>query len=240
MARAMIWNGNGRHPKDRLITKTHPRSPTSEAFRALRTSLRFADIGQNMRMILVTSPGPVEGKSTTISNLAVAFAQAEKRVLVVDADLRKPTLHKIFETEQQPGLTNLLVADCPVESGIRSTGMDYLDIIPSGPIPPNPSELLGTENTRGVFARLRGMYDYVLIDSPPVMAVTDAVVMSSIVDGVILVMRSGVTRIEAAVQSKDMIQNANGKILGAVLNEVRHSADGYHYYYYYGHSKGEK
>ncbi|NPV70677.1 MAG: CpsD/CapB family tyrosine-protein kinase [Firmicutes bacterium] len=239
MVKPGFLNGK-REPKDRLITKTHPRSPISEAFRALRTSLRFADISQSMKMILVTSPGPFEGKSTIMSNLAVAMAQAEKRVLAIDADLRKPILHRIFETEQQPGLTNILVGDCPVESGIQSSGMDHLDIIASGPIPPNPSEILGTEATRDIFARLKSMYDYVIVDSPPVMAVTDAVVMSSMVDAVILVMRAGVTRIESAVTARNVIENAKGKILGAVLNEVRHSADGYHYYYYYGRSKGEK
>jgi capsular exopolysaccharide synthesis family protein len=168
------------------------------------------------------------------------MAQADRRVLAVDADLRKPMLHRIFETEQQPGLTNILVSDCPIESGIQSSGMDRLDVIASGPIPPNPSELLGAESTRDIFARLRSMYDYVIVDSPPVMAVTDAVVMSSMVDGVILVMRAGVTRIEASVTAKNVIENASGRIIGAVLNEVRHSADGYHYYYYYGRRKGEK
>ena len=227
---------NKQDPARRLIVALHPKSPASEAFRSLRTNLHFAGSRKSTQIIMVTSAGPGEGKSTTLANLGVTMAQSGKRVLVIDADLRRPTQHKIFSVSSQPGLSNLLVDSAKPDDVIRPTRIDHLALLPSGPIPPNPSELLDSPEAEALWPRLAQGYDQILIDTPPALAVTDAMVLASQVDGVVVVVEAGETRRDKAKESVDMLNRAGGRVLGAVLNGVRHG-DGHRYYYYYGASQ---
>ncbi len=223
---------------ERLIAHRHPKSPVSEAYRLLRTNLQFSGLNGRLRRILVTSPGPGDGKSTTLANLAVTLAQAGHRVVAVDADCRKPTQHKLFGVADRPGLTNLLVEGGDPAEAVRQTPVPGLDILPCGPIPPNPSELLGSARTREVLDRLSATYDFILLDSPPAVAVTDAAVLAPLADGVILVLRAGETQNEQAREAKAILEKANAHLLGAVLNGVRSTGDDYRYYYYYYYGSG--
>ena len=228
------------NPAGKLITRHHPKSPISEAFRSLRTSLHFLSPNREYRTLLLTSAGPSEGKSTVLSNLAVTLAQSGKRVVIVDADLRRPVQHKVFGLENGTGLTNHLVGENPLDEVIQESGVENLWIITSGPIPPNPSELLEAPRMRSLIQELRDGYDLVLLDSPPVLPITDAAVMASQVDGVLLVIRSGQTRVELAKEAKETIEKSRGKIIGTILNQVRYEGDDYRYYYYYGHDRSRK
>lgn len=228
-----------RNEERHLLTFTKPKSPIAEAYRTLRTNIHFSALDNPYKTIMVTSAGPGEGKSTTLANLAVAMAQAKLRVLIVDCDLRKPVQHKIFQVSNKVGLTNVLVDHLPVEQSVQPTKVANLSLLTSGPIPPNPSELLGSDRMRELLKNLKEQYDVILVDSPPAVAVTDAAVLSAQVDGVILVLRSGVAKIDMARQAKEQIEKANGKIIGTILYGVKFSGEDYHYYYYYGEKKGK-
>ncbi|MGB9868285.1 MAG: CpsD/CapB family tyrosine-protein kinase [Bacillota bacterium] len=224
---------NGMSPL--LVTYHHPKSPVSEAFRTLRTSLHFTSPGSQLRLLAVTSAGPEEGKSTVAANLAIALAQAGNRVLIVDSDLRKPVQHKLFQVPASPGVTNVLVDGLPVEKATVDLSIEGLSLLPSGPIPPNPSELLGSGPMENLLKECTTRFAYVLLDTPPVLSVADTMVVCSRLDGVILVVRAGVTRTDMVREAKEMIEQARGKIVGVVLNGVRYSSDEYRYYYYYSH-----
>lgn len=225
-----------RYGKDRkLFAHIRPKSAIAESFRTLRTNINFSSVGGSKRTILVTSPSPEDGKSTVTSNLAVVMAQAKSRVLVVDCDLRKPVMHTYFNANKVSGLTNLLAQDLEPAEVVSATEVEGLSIIASGPIPPNPSELLGSAKMAEFLAWAREEYDVVLLDTPPVIAVTDAVLLALLVDNVILVLKPGSSRIEMAREARDRLQNAGAKSIGVVLNEARMQGSGYYnYYYYYG------
>ena len=217
----------------KLIVHEQPKSPTAEAYRTLRTNLQFAKVDGELKTIMFTSAGPGEGKSTTIANTAVALAQSGKKVILLDGDLRKPVLHKIFG-KQNHGLTNILVENLNITDQIQETGIENLRLLTSGPIPPNPSELMGSRKMSELLEVLKKEADIVLIDSPPVVAVTDASVLASQVDGVVAVLDSGTVRPEMAQRAKELITNANGTILGVILNRAEIDDDHAYYYYYYG------
>jgi len=219
--------------KRKLIVYEDAKSPIAEAYRTLRTNINFAKMGGELRSILFTSAGPREGKSTTVANTAVALAQTGKRIIVVDCDLRKPVQHKIFGKKNR-GITNYLVEDMPVDGLIQETGIENLLLLPSGPIPPNPSELLGSPRMQELIAYLQSRADMVIIDAPPVIAVTDACVLASKVDGVILTIASGLVRPEMAKHAKELLIKANGHILGVILNRMEIEEEYAYYYYYYG------
>ncbi len=222
-----------------LIAHLNPKSPVAEAYRTLRTSLQFSAPEESLKSIMVTSAGPGEGKSTTLANLAVTLVQAGKRLLIIDADLRRPVQHKVFGLSNHRGLTNLLVGRGDLGEAVNRDVIPGLDLLTSGPIPPNPSELLGSPMMRDVLARAQEAYDQILIDSPPAVAVTDAAIMSSLVSGVILVVRSRVAQNEMALEARNLLEKAGARILGVVLNDVTYTGDDYRYYYYYGH-QGQK
>lgn len=222
----------GEERRPLLITKRHPKSPVAEAFRTLRTNLGYTSPDRPLKSILVTSAGPEEGKSTLSANLAVVLAQAGSRVLVIDADLRKPVMHKIFELENRRGLTNALVEDADPAELVRATDLPGLFVLTSGPIPPNPAELLGSARMQRLLPRLVAGYDLVLVDTPPVLAVTDAAVLAPLVDGAILVARSGVTRTDMLREAKEALERTGVRLLGAVLNGLKPETDGYYYYHY--------
>lgn len=223
----------------KLIVHEDPKSPISEAYRTLRTNLQFAKINSELRTIMFTSSGPAEGKSTTIANVAVALAQSGRSIILVDCDLRKPVQHRIFG-KRNKGITNILVDDSPAETFLQETEIDNLRILPSGPIPPNPSELLSSSKMVELFTELKELADIVLIDAPPTIAVTDAAVMATKVDGIVLVIDSTSVRPEMAQKAKDLLIKANGHILGVILNRVEIEEEHAYYYYYYGNESKSK
>lgn len=219
--------------KLKLIVNERAKSPIAEAFRALRTNVQFSKADGELRTIMVTSPAPAEGKSTVLANIAVSMAQADKKVLILDCDLRKPVQHHAFRLAGK-GLTNALAEGIPVDSLIQETDIKNLQVVTSGPIPPNPSELLGTRQMQEILNSLKEHCDILLIDAPPVIAVTDASVLASRADGVILVVNAGTTRPEMLQRAKELLTKAHGDILGVVLNRVDVEAEQADYYYYYG------
>jgi succinoglycan biosynthesis transport protein ExoP len=224
----------GRTSKERLITRVAPRSPVSEAYRALRTNIQFASVDGPLKSIMVTSAGPSEGKSTTAANLAVVLAQAGKQVILVDADLRRPIQHRFFELPNSRGLTTaLLDLGAPVGEHIQDTSVPGLRLMTSSAIPPNPAELLGSQRQADLLAALQDEADIVVVDSPPVLTVTDALIMASRMSGVLLVVEAGATRRAGLLKAMDALMHADGRVLGVTLNRMTRRRSGYYYYQYY-------
>ncbi|RLQ94799.1 CpsD/CapB family tyrosine-protein kinase [Falsibacillus albus] len=217
--------------KRKLITKNEPKSPVSEQYKTIRTNIQFSAVDQEMRSIMVTSAGPGDGKSTTVANLAVVFAQQGNKVLLVDADLRKPTVHYTFGVTNVRGLTNVLSNQLEIEDAAVSTEVDDLFILTSGPIPPNPAELMGSRLMKNFLEKAYEQFDIVLFDTPPVLVVTDGQVLSNHCDGTVLVVSSGRTEMEAAGKAKDILENTKSKLLGVVLNNKKAKDTSYYYYY---------
>ncbi|MCR8632405.1 CpsD/CapB family tyrosine-protein kinase [Paenibacillus radicis (ex Xue et al. 2023)] len=216
-----------------LITHENPKSPISEAYRTLRTNIQFSAIDEELRVLMVTSAGPGEGKSTTITNLAVVYAQSDKRVVLIDADLRKPTMHHTFNCTNRWGITSVLSGQANLSEVVRTTAIPNLSIITSGPIPPNPSEMLASKRMVATLEELKEQFDIILIDTPPALAVTDAQIVASKCDGVVLVMDSGKVKREMALKAKANLEYVKARILGVVLNNMdRKNAESYYYYYY--------
>ena len=224
-----------------LITINNPKNPAAEAYRVIRTSVQFAQAGKELKTIAITSCTPNEGKSMTIANLAIVLTQAGKSVLIMDCDMRNPTVHKNFNLSNKVGLSSCISMGTAVADAVQATGIEGLDALTAGVIPPNPSELLGSERMQNILQRAKEEYDYVLIDTPPVLPVTDSLVLGRMVDGLILVIDSGEIKVEMARDVKNQLVHSGANILGVVLNKVRseHHGYGYGYYYYYGH-EGEK
>lgn len=204
-----------------LITLSDPRSPAAEAFRTLRTNIYFTGLDRSIQTLLVTSVAPSEGKSTTLANLAVAMAQGDKKTILVDSDLRRPTLHTVFSLNNDAGLTSLFMdVKGPIEPALKEVGVPNLQVLTSGPLPPNPAEVLGSQRMLDVIAALKNRADIVLFDAPPVVAVTDATVLGTRVDGVLLVINAGHTRREHAKRAKAQLEKLNIRVVGVVLNGV--------------------
>lgn len=214
-----------------LITFERPKSAISETYRVLRTNLGFAGVEKPFKTVLVTSALAMEGKSTTVSNLAVVVAQAGYRVILVDCDLRRPSLHKIFQVPNDSGFTNCIINELEPERAAYSLSIANLHVMTSGPIPPNPAEVLNSQRTRNLWTSLSEGYDYILIDSPPLLSVTDATIIASQVDATLLVVRSGKTRKDVATQGRDRLLQANARIIGVVLNQTKPNGEDNYYYY---------
>ncbi len=215
----------------RIIVYNSPKSPNAEAYRTIRSNIRFSSTDREIKSILLTSSGPEEGKSLTCVNLAVAFAAAETKVLLMDADLRKPNLHRIMNINKKEGLTNILSERKDYKAFISKTEIPNLEVLFCGPTPPNPSEMLSSKAMKSLMEQLKSEYDMVIVDTPPVGLVTDAQVLSTLVDGVILVVASEKAKIEAVRNAKELMQNVNSNILGVILNRVRKKEKGYYYSY---------
>lgn len=228
----------------RLITHFKPKSPVSEAFRTLRTNIQFSSLDNEIKTIVVTSSEGSEGKSTVISNLAVAMVQSGKKVLIIDCDLRKPTLHKIFRMKNIIGFTNALIEDLEMDKVIRDVqDVDGLKILTSGPIPPNPSEILNSTKSKNFIQKLKETFDVILIDAPPIGIVTDAAILSTYVDGIILVVSCGQTEIEAVKEAKVLLDRVNAPLIGTVLNKVpvtKRKYSGRYYYQYRNYYEDEE
>ncbi|QHT64006.1 CpsD/CapB family tyrosine-protein kinase [Paenibacillus lycopersici] len=214
-----------------IITDLNPLSPISEAYRTLRTNLQYAGVDRSLQLLMVTSASPREGKTTTINNLAVAYAQADKSVLLLDADLRKPTAHQTFQLSNRCGLTHVLAGNAAAREAVKETHIRNLSVMPSGSIPPNPSELLASRKMDLLLDELRQSFDLVLIDTPPVLAVSDAQIMASRCDGVLLVINARSGKRQHAAKARDALQFVQAKIVGVALNQTAASElSGYYSY----------
>lgn len=215
-----------------LVVVNKPSSVVSEQFRTLRTNIQFSMIDDAIKTMVVTSAGPASGKSTIAANLAATFASEDKRVLLVDSDLRKPTVHKTFKVRNAEGLTTLLTnKEVNVQDVVCRTHTDGLYILTSGAIPPNPAELLSSNRMEDVKQEMLEYFDMVIFDTPPVLAVTDAQIMSTKTDGTLFVVPQGQVSKDEALKAKDMLEKVKANVLGAVLNRVDKSDDSYYYYY---------
>ena len=214
------------------ICQSEPRSPIAESFRSLRTNLAYAAVDNQLKRILVTSPAPEDGKTTVAANLAVITAQGEKRVALVDADLRRPQIHQKFGLLNQVGLSDLFVCTLDVLDGVLQTSsVPRLDIITSGRLPPNPAELLTSQKMEQIFERLGQDHDLIVIDTPPLLSVTDAAALSAKTDGVLLVIKPGVTKAGALEHSLQQLRGVGARVLGVVFNQVDPNSRKYGYYY---------
>jgi len=219
-----------------LITHGHPKSMLSEAYRSIRTSILLSSSEKPPKKITVTSPNPAEGKTTTVINTAIALSQTGAQVLIIDADMRKPKVHRIFNHENGMGLSNFLSGHGDLESIVKKSEVPNLFYIPSGPIPPNPSELLGSNLFKNMLESLEARFDHILLDSPPVLGFADAIILSTSVNGVILTVVGGRTPRETLQRAKEALQQTHTKILGVVINRVDIRRSDYGYYYYRYHS----
>lgn len=218
----------------KLVTNENIKSPIAEAYKTLRTNIQFSltDANGGLKVLLITSCAPAEGKSTTAANLAITMSQSDQKVLLVDCDFRKPVIYRAFNLVNSKGMTNILVEGVAYESLTNKTFVDNLEVITSGPRPPNPSELLGSLRMKALIDRFKESYDTVIIDSPPALPVTDAAVLSKLVDGVIIVAEYGQTTFESITQTKSLFDKVNARLLGVVLNSVPANHREYYYYYY--------
>jgi succinoglycan biosynthesis transport protein ExoP len=242
--RLATLGGLGRIPgktmEERIVTVAQPKSPVAEGFRVLRTNLQFSAPDKPLCTLLVTSPQPTEGKSTTAANLAVVMAQAGKKVILVDADLRRPVLHRLFGVDNRSGLSDvLLVGAGGLDGHLKriGSGIEELYLLSAGPLPPNPAELLGSRRMEALVQRLRFEADVIVFDSPPSLAVADAAVLASQTDGVLVVADAGRTRTGLAQQGVERLHQVGANVLGVALNRVGAGRDGedayYHHYYYH-------
>ncbi len=231
-------NHDGTSPAD-LIAVHSPKSTASESFRGIRTGILFSSADAAPQVILVSSAGPEEGKTSCAANLAVTMAQAGSNVLIIDCDMRRPRVHKLFNIGRDAGISSVLVGSSELNDVVVNTDIANLDIIPCGPIPPNPSELLGSRKMEHLVKALRKKYTRIIIDSPPLTAVTDSVLLSKIVDGTILVIRAGETPRQVVQNGLSQLHTVNAHILGAVLNGVTTGKDSYYYYQYYYYYYGD-
>lgn len=222
----------------RLVSLVDSKSVEAEQIRMIKTNIEFASVARNqMKSILITSPEISDGKSTVTANLAIAWAKTGKKVLFVDADLRRPTLHATFNIENSGGLTSVLSNQVNIEDAIKTTAVENLDVLVSGTIPPNPAELLGSERMASLIKWAESVYDMVIIDTPPVTLITDTQLLASKVDGVILVVLYGKTEKISTLRAVELIKHADGNILG-VISRLK-KKDGYGYDYGYGYGYGE-
>lgn len=231
MSRLVLKRNKVQDNKRKLITILDPKSPISEQYRTIRTNIQFSSVDQEFKSIMVTSSAPGEGKSTTVSNLAVVLAQQGKKVLLIDADLRKPTVHYTFNATNTYGFTSVLTKQMTIFQAAKETKIDNLMILTSGPIPPNPAELLASKSMEQFFEEAYREYDVLLFDTPPALAVADAQILANRCDGTILVVYSGKTEKDMVVKAKELLQSAQGKLLGVVLNHKDIKASNYYYYY---------
>lgn len=219
-----------------LAAHLDPKGPAAEAFRVLRTNLQFMGLDAPLKSLLVTSAAPSEGKSTVSANLAVSFAQAGSNVCLVDADLRKPRLHKVFGADNWRGLTTAVVNQNGLEADLQPTGVEGLTLLTSGPIPPNPAEILGSGRMQNLLTELEERFDMVVLDTPPTLAVTDAIVLAPRVGGAILVVRAGHVARQQVKRAQEALAAVKANLLGVVLDGVKNDdpKGGYYYYSYYG------
>jgi polysaccharide biosynthesis transport protein len=231
----------GRKPEPTVAAIAEPSSPAAEAYRSLRTSLQFARQDRKLGVLLVTSPALGDGKTSTLANLGVVFAQTGERVLLISGDLRRPRIGKFFGISEEVGLTSVLLKENTLEEALHPVipGLDRLTLLPSGPIPPNPAELLNSNGARAVFGALRKQFDLILIDSPPVLPVTDAAILSQYADATLLLAAAGQTRRHDMHRAAEKMAQVGANVMGMVLNKVTRQT-GREYGYEYGYTPAYK
>ena len=217
-----------------IISYNDPKSVISEQYRTIRTNIEYSNVDQNTKTILVTSSDKNEGKTTTVSNLAVSFANLNKKVLLIDCDLRNASIHKMFRLNNIYGLTDILAKDRAVDKCIQETELENLYVLTAGAIPPNPAEILSSEKMKNLIEDLKNIYDYIFIDTPPIGLVTDAGALSSFIDGVVLVVKSESVEKKYLEETKKKLDAVDARILGAILNSYKSEQKDYNYYSYYG------
>ena len=226
---------------EKIISIRNPKSPISESYRGIRTSIEFSNLDKEMKVINVTSSMQSEGKSTVIANLAVSFANLEKKVLLLEGDLRNPSVHRMFNISNINGLTDILLNNKNFAECVHCTEVKNLHILTCGAVPPNPSEILSSKKMKDFINELREYYDYIFIDTPPIGVVTDAGIISTYSDGCVFVVGSKQCDIEMAKIAKKRLEDVGANIIGAVLNKFEAEGNGYNYYnYYYQHESGRK
>jgi capsular exopolysaccharide synthesis family protein len=223
-----------------LVTHGHPKSMLSEAYRNIRTSILLSFSEKPPKRIVISSPNPFEGKTTTAINTAIALSQTGAEVIIIDSDMRKPRIHKTFNGDNGVGLSNFLSGNADLDSVIKKSDIPNLYYIPSGPIPPNPSELIGSKLFKSMMESLGERFAHIVLDSPPVLGFADALILTTSVDGVILVVLGGKTPRETLQRAKEVLHQVNAKILGVVINRIDIQRSDYGYYYYrYHHYYGK-
>lgn len=213
-----------------MIVEREPKSIAAESYRTLRTNIQYSSFDEEYKVITVTSSEPEEGKSTTAGNLALSLAQGEKKVILIDCDLRKPSVHKKFKLSNTSGLSDVIVE----KASVTNVGFKYnnnLTILTSGKVPPNPAEMLGSKSMTALLEALKKVFDYVILDTPPIQAVTDAQILSTKSDGTILVVRAEKTKKDSVHNSISLLRKVNANIIGTVLNGLEASTSNYYYYY---------
>ena len=220
----------------KLISLSNPKTIVSEQFRTIRTNLNFSMPDKDLKTLLITSSSPGEGKSTISSNIAIVFAQEGKKVLLIDADMRKPTIHYTFDLKNTFGLSSVLTRQVELEQAYNKTAVEGLFVLTSGPIPPNPSELLASKHMDQIMLTVTEQFDIVIFDTPPVLSVTDAQIMSNKCDGTVLVVNSGVAEKAMVLKAKESLRASKGNLIGVILNNYKLERDHY-YYQYYGNAK---
>lgn len=220
-----------------LIVHDNPKSVISESFRTLRTNLQFISPDTRIKTVLVTSAAPGEGKSIVSSNLAASQAQSGNNVLLIDCDLRKPVTHKIFDFDNSIGLTSVLTGQVSLEKAVQATNNKGLKVLTSGPIPPNPAEMLQAKAMQSLLNKATGMFDQVIIDAPPVLPVADSIILAPKTDGIVIVVAASQVPKDIVLRARDLLKNTNTKILGIVLNRVKFDTEGEQYYYNYYYSE---
>ena len=221
------------------MVKQEPKSPAAEAIRSLRTNLQYVSLDRPLKHVMVTSAGPDEGKTSIVANLAASLAESGRRTLAVGVDLRKPTLHKVFDLPNRVGLTNVLLGQLRLREALQETGVEGLKLLDAGPVPPNPAELIGSAAMADVVKEINDSCDIAIYDAPPVMAVTDAVLLSRHMDGVLLVVAINETPRELVTRAKEQLEQVQARVLGVVANRVPVSGQDYYYYYYYYSNDGD-
>jgi capsular exopolysaccharide synthesis family protein len=218
------------HGRRQPIVYEQPKSSVAEQYRNIRTNIEFASVDKRICSLMVTSANASEGKTTTAVNIAIAFAQQGKKVLLIDADLRKPVLHQMMQVDNSFGLTSVLMRSKNLEFCVRHTKFENLEILPCGPVPPNPSELLGARSMKDLLSEAYGTYDLLIFDTAPILLVTDAKIMANQCDASVLVIRSGITEKGSALKAKKELDSAEGKLLGVILNDKETQGEEYYYY----------
>ena len=216
----------------KLITVQDPKAIVSEQFKTIRTNINFSMPDKDISTLLITSSTPGEGKSTNSANIAVVFAQSGKKVLLIDSDMRKPTAHHTFAVKNAIGLSDLLTRQHTLEEVLQKTTIERLDLITSGPIPPNPAELLASKTMDQLIDVFKDKYDLVIFDAPPVLSVTDAQILSNKCEGVILVVNTGKTEKDNVLKAKNMLESSKANMLGVIMNNFKLEKDHYYYQYY--------
>jgi polysaccharide biosynthesis transport protein len=230
---------NDTGPIDDLVVQNLPKSSISESFRGIRTGIILSSPDKAPKVLLVTSAGPAEGKTFTAANLAAVMANSGSKVLLMDCDMRHPRVHKIFEIKRNTGISGIISGNCSIKDAVVKSRVENLDILAAGPLPPNPAELLGSKKMAQLIEALKSGYDRIVIDTPPVTAVTDSVVLSAMVDAVALVVRTNETPRQLIINAVEQMKNVNANIIGAVLNGVNAGRDSYYYYQYYYYYYGD-